>query len=104
MSSLLENFRKKAGDPFVVSIWIASLLMLGGFVAFLLSWRGVAATLAVPVQLPYLISGGVGGLSLLIVGGSIVLVQTSRRRAAREYRQLGEILERARAILDNQVR
>jgi hypothetical protein len=78
--------------------------MLGGFLAFLLSWRGVAATLAVPLQLPYLISGGVGGLSLLIAGGSIVLVQTSRRRAAREHRQLGEILERAREILENQVR
>lgn len=99
MNALRRLFARVTTDPTVSSSLVAGLLVVGAFLGFILSWRGVAQTLLVPEQLPYLVSGGVGGLGLLVAGITILLVQGERRRAAREFQKLGDVLAQARAIL-----
>lgn len=87
-------------DPLAASSWVAGAMVAAAFIAFHLAWRGAAATLAVPVQVPYLVSGGVGGLCLLIAGLTLLHTQTRRRRTARTHRQLGELVAEAEALLE----
>jgi hypothetical protein len=46
-------------------------LALAGLVALLLGWLGVSATSYVTEQLPYLVSGGLLGLFLVLAAGSL---------------------------------
>jgi hypothetical protein len=55
------------------------LLCLGGFVAMFLGWNGAASYDRVPAQFPYLVSGGLVGLSLVIIGAAMILVETGRK-------------------------
>ena len=73
---------------------IAARLGLGvtlvGFVVMFIGWNGAASTNSVAGQIPYLISGGLVGLGLVIVGAALIIVETSRddreelRKAIRE--------------------
>lgn len=87
-------------DPLVVSCWVAVGLMVLGFSATVLGWAGAAATLAVPVQVPYLVSGGLGGLALVITGAAVLDVQVGRRVAARERIELESVLADTRALVE----
>ena len=55
------------------------LLCLGGFVALFLGWNGAASYDDVPAQFPYLISGGIVGLGLIVIGASMIIVDTNRQ-------------------------
>jgi len=88
----LERAREFAGDPFRRSIIISIALILGGFVAIGLAWHGAARSLNVAEQLPYLVSGGVGGLALIAAGAGVLAVQSSRYWNARERRQLDRLI------------
>jgi MFS family permease len=82
-------------DPFARSIAFAIALILGGFVAIGLGWRGAARSLIVAEQLPFLISGGLGGLALIVAGAGTLAVQASRYWNARELQRLELIVSRA---------
>ncbi|HZN16066.1 MAG TPA: hypothetical protein VFB78_17495 [Acidimicrobiales bacterium] len=68
------------------------LVALGAIVIFL-AWNGAAGKDYTQGQLPYVISGGVGGLALIISGLAVGVVQAFRRDAA----ELGQKLD---ALLD----
>lgn len=53
----------------------ASVAVLLGFVAIVLGWVGAARTAREIEQIPYLISGGIVGLALVVLGG-LLLVAT----------------------------
>ena len=80
-------------------MWVAAGLVLAGFGAFALGWRGAAATLDVPVQVPYLVSGGLAGLALILAGVVLVLVQLGRREAADERELVARVIDEAHAAL-----
>lgn len=61
----------------------AVLFTVAGFVLIVLAWNGAASLDRVPGQLPYAISGGLGGLALVLVGGSLAIVHELRRSTAR---------------------
>jgi hypothetical protein len=73
------------------------LLCLGGFVALWGGWNGAASYDRVPAQFPYLISGGLVGLGLIIIGAAMIVVDTSR--AGRE--ELQATLAELRAALES---
>jgi hypothetical protein len=52
---------------------LAVVLALAGLVALVAGWFGVSDTALVAEQLPYLVSGGLGGLFLLGVAASLWL-------------------------------
>ncbi|MGI8794397.1 MAG: hypothetical protein ACR2H3_14690 [Acidimicrobiales bacterium] len=56
-----------------------------GFFVILLAWNGAAGLDYAQGQLPYLISGGAGGMGLVFLGGSLLVAESNRRdRAALE--------------------
>lgn len=84
-----------ASNPFWLSCAAAVLLVLVGFSFVGIAWRGVARTAYVALQLPWIISGGLGGLSLVAAGVTVFAVQMSRRDAARERRDLDRLVQLA---------
>jgi hypothetical protein len=53
-----------------VAAWV---LVVGGVVALIVGWIGVSGTAYSAEQLPYIISGGVGGVILIAVGAALWL-------------------------------
>lgn len=73
-------------------------LIGAGFLLVFLGWNGAASVDRVPAQFPYLISGGIGGLCLVIVGVGLLIVQNQRAdRAALQ----ASLVELRRALTDD---
>ncbi len=71
-----------------VPIYVGVAVALAGFVLFAVTWGQVAALTNVALQLPYIASGGLTGLALVMVGMTIVNVQSRRRDGAERSRQM----------------
>src|SRR4051812_14305109 len=67
-----------------------------------LGWNGAAGVDFPQGQIPYLLSGGALGLALVVLGATLIVVQTMRRDRARLEAQLAE-LNHAVARLANAV-
>lgn len=78
-------------SPVLTFVGIA--VVVAGFVVLLVTWGKVGALTAVPLQLPYLVSGGLTGLGLILSGLTMVSVNTKRIDAAARARQLGQLRE-----------
>lgn len=76
-----ERFGAKLGVGFA----------LVGFVFVFLGWNGAASTDRVPSQFPYLISGGVAGLCLVIIGAALIIAETGREDRERLSREIEEL-------------
>lgn len=87
-------------DPVVPSLSLFSALVLGGFVAIGIGWKVAARTLFVPFQVPAVVSGGLGGLALVILGAGLANVQVGRRLAAQERAETEDLLDEAAALMD----
>lgn len=96
--------RRLGGDAFARSVVFASALIAGGFAAIALAWRGAARSLVVAEQLSFLVSGGLGGLALILTGAGILAIQASRYLNARERRRLDQIVNRVPRALGSGVR
>lgn len=59
------------------------LLYLLGFVLIFLGWNGAASQPFVHAQFPYLISGGVLGLAVVVMGSAMIVVQNQRQDRAK---------------------
>jgi hypothetical protein len=71
---------------------LAWVLVAAGAVALIIGWIGVSGTAYSAEQLPYIISGGIGGLFLLGVGAVLWLSADLRD----EWRKLDAIEEQTR--------
>ncbi len=69
---------------------IGGVAMAGGGAAILAGWYGVSSTTVVAEQIPYVISGGLGGLFLLGVGATLWLSADLRD----EWRHLVDMEDR----------
>ncbi|HUR51642.1 MAG TPA: hypothetical protein VMZ11_05925 [Mycobacteriales bacterium] len=87
-------------DPAAPSLLLFGAMVLGGFVAIGLGWRAAARTLFVPFQVPALLSGGVGGLALIVLGAGLASTQVGRRLAAQERAETEDLLDEAAALMD----
>jgi uncharacterized membrane protein len=72
------------------------LFCLAGFVAIWAGWNGAASYNDIRRQFPYLISGGVAGLALVVIGVGLMVVQSQRADRV----QLEAHLTELRTILD----
>ena len=72
-------------NPFLPSVIALSVLAVAGLLAVALSWRGLAATLVVYVQVPYAASGALGGIAVLGFALALLAVQAGRKARAREH-------------------
>lgn len=73
------------------------LFCLGGFVLIFLGWNGAASSDRLPSQFPYLISGGIAGLGLIVLGAALIVVESRREdqhRLEQAISTLRETMER----------
>lgn len=70
-----------------------------GFVIIIVGWYGVSGQALVAKQLPYLISGGIGGIAIVGVGTAFVAVDQIRRDSGRLDRLERKVDELHAALL-----
>lgn len=58
---------------------VGILYCLVGFVLIFLGWNGAASSSRVDEQLPYVVSGGIAGLALVVVGAALMVAYSLRR-------------------------
>ena len=81
--------------PTYVGIAVAAL----GFVLILVAWSKVAGlTVNVALQMPYLVSGGLTGLALVMVGVTTVNVAAKRRDAVLREQQTALLADALREL------
>ena len=66
---------------------------LAGLFLVFLGWNGAATYDRVSAQVPYLISGGIAGLCLVVIGGSILVASSARAGAAAVEASVTELRE-----------
>ena len=84
-------------------IYIGLAFIVAGFVMIAFAWSKVAATLALPLQIPYMVSGGFAGLGLVAVGIGIVSIGAKRRdnhARVRQIEKLGATLDSIRDAVE----
>ena len=74
-------------DPRVSTTLVLLALAAGGVLLLSQGWRGVAATLFVPFQVPYLVSGAVAGVAVTGTALALLRVHLDRAEAALERRE-----------------
>lgn len=90
-------------DPGVQAILVLALLGVAGFVMLGLAWRGAARTVYVPLQMPWVVSGGLAGLGLLGLAYGALSIHLARRQDA-VHRAEVEDLVRSAATLAEELR
>jgi len=83
MDDRLSDFGLKA---------LAAGLTVAGLIAVLVGYLGVRDQSHIELQLPYLISGGLGGLVLMGLG-ALVLIQYQMRIQARRFAEMTDTLD-----------
>jgi hypothetical protein len=72
----VESKRSKLGGQ------IGVILCLGGLILVWVGWNGAASYDRISEQFPFLLSGGVAGLSLVVIGAALIVVQSQRAERA----------------------
>lgn len=86
-------------DPALPGLLLMSAMVLVGFGALLIGWRGAARTVYVALQLPHIASAALGGLALIGLGVGLFNMQMDRRYIAREQELTDEILDEIAAVV-----
>ncbi len=77
----------KFGSP------VGVVLVAVGILAVAVGWNGAASQTSVIAQVPYLLSGGLIGLSFVVVGAAMIVVTAAREDRARLEGKLDELIE-----------
>lgn len=62
-----------------------------GILLVFLGWNGAASVDRIEAQFPYLLSGGIAGLSLVVIGVGLIIVQNQRSDRALLQQTLREL-------------
>jgi hypothetical protein len=84
------------------AIWIGMVIAGLGFVLLGIAWSQVAGETEVYLQLPYVVSAGMTGLGMIMVGLTVINVSAKRRDALERERQMDQlvnILEEVKGVL-----
>ena len=95
----LRSLRKVVMAPVVSVGLVLTAAALAAFVAFYVAWDGAAHTPFVPFQVPFLVSGGLGGLALLVFSLGLLDVHANRVEAARRRADTDVVLREAVELL-----
>ncbi|HET9732350.1 MAG TPA: hypothetical protein VFP54_06695 [Acidimicrobiales bacterium] len=71
-----------------------------GLVSLFLAWNGLAHTADIGRELPYVISGGFAGVTMIGTALSLASIQVRRRAEAVDRLGFSQLLETAAALLD----
>ncbi len=90
----MKQFWSDLGGKLGVGLCGAGLLLV------FLGWNGAASVDRVPSQFPYLISGGIAGLCLVLIGVGLLIVQNQRADRAELQATLRELRDALGADAD----
>jgi hypothetical protein len=82
-------------DPGIQSVIVLAGFVVAGFVMFGLSWHGGARTPYVPLQIPWLVSGGMAGLALIGMALGAWSIHLGRRQDAEHRAQTEDLVREA---------
>jgi hypothetical protein len=94
-----ERAQSLLSGPALPSLLVFAGLILAGFAAMAIGWRVAARTLDVATQVPAIVSGGVGGLVLVVIGTGLFLAQAGRARSADDRADADELLDRVSEVV-----
>ena len=77
--------------PARIATYLGRILMVVGFLLIVVAWNGAASLDFIQGQFPYLLSGSMPGLGLIIVGAGLEYVQTARQLTAKRAKQMAEL-------------
>jgi hypothetical protein len=97
----VTRLRDVAGDPAARAIAVLMLLVAAGFVVLALAWHGSARTPYVPLEVPWLVSGGIAGVAVIGMGLGALSIQLSRREAAEDRAALDELVRAAAEVIEH---
>jgi hypothetical protein len=107
LASSVRELRTRAGgaDPARLLLTLGGVLIPLGIVLILLGWSGVSHTTDTFEQTPYVVSGGLLGLALVVAGGFCYFaywqtqVVRAVRRDAADIRSMRDSLQRIETLL-----
>jgi hypothetical protein len=70
---------------------VAATMSVTGFGLIYLAWDGAASVDRTPEQLPYVLSGGLAGIGLIIVAMAVLAIQATRQMSAEHARQMAGV-------------
>ncbi len=91
----------KLGAP--AGVWAGLVIAALGFGTIFYSWVKVAGTLDVGLQMPYVVSGAMTGLGMIVIGIAVVDMAVRRQDRIERRQQLAtmrHVLEELRAVMD----
>lgn len=86
--ALVRALRDPALPGLVVMLGVA----VAGAITLVVTVFGIADARFVPLQVPHLLSGGIGGAALVAVGALLAAVQSDRRDRARARSEMRELV------------
>jgi hypothetical protein len=95
----LASLREQARDPYASSVAVLALLALAGLAAIALGAAGAADARTLDAQLPFVVSGGIGGLAMVVVAVGLHAAQRRRMASARRRTEVDRVLQEAAALL-----
>lgn len=79
--------------PAKLATYLAVAMTLAGFSTIFLAWNGAAGFDRMPQQFPYLLSGGMTGIGLVVGGMAVMGIQTARQLSAERARQMEQVTD-----------
>lgn len=85
-----QNQQQPAADrkQSQIAVFVGVALLVVGGVFIGVAWDGAASEDCVQCQFPYLLSGSIPGLAFIVIGVTVLVLQTLRRDAAERTDQL----------------
>jgi hypothetical protein len=81
-----------------IAIFAGLVVAVAGFGLITVAWNGALRQGLIEGQFPYLLSGGVTGLALVIVGLAVVVINQVKAEGDERARQMGELIESVQAL------
>jgi hypothetical protein len=90
--------------PAKIATYLGVSMVLLGFAMIAFAWNGAAELDFIQGQFPYALSGGLGGLGLIIGGMAVLAIQIQRTITAERARDMRALQDEADALIRNLIR
>lgn len=91
MTDLWRTLWDTVRDPRLSAALVLGLMTVAGLVLVVVGYRGTSDLARVVYQLPYVISGGIGGIALVGISLALLSIHLDRVEGAEERYELAQV-------------